>query len=52
MVKETAADRKKAQELGYKLARPENLDLLFEYLELHGKGLEAWKKKRAKRPKQ
>ena len=42
-------NRKKAQELGYRIARPENLDLLFEYWDMHGLGLEAWKKKRAKK---
>jgi len=38
-------DRRKAQELGYRMLRPENLDLLFEYWDLHGLGLKEWKKR-------
>jgi hypothetical protein len=46
----TNAQRKKDQELGYQLVRPERLDLLFEYWDLHGLGLKAWKKQRVRKP--
>jgi len=46
----TPAQRKKDQDLGYMLVRPERLDRLFEYWDLHGLGLKAWKKRRARKP--
>jgi len=45
----SSAQRKKDRELGYRIVRPERLDLLFEYWDLHGAGLREWKKQRARK---
>jgi hypothetical protein len=41
--------RKKDREMGYQLVQPERLDVLFEYWDLHGLGLEAWKNQRGRK---